>query len=307
MKILITGGAGFLGSYLCEYFIKLGHFVICVDNFISGDFLNISHLMDNARFSFIEADICNNLDVECDYIFNLACPASPVIYQNNPIFTFKTNVFGSINLLELAKRNNARIFQASTSEIYGNPGVHPQPESYFGNVNSIGVRGCYNEGKRSAETLFYDFFRQFKVDIRVARIFNTYGPRMSSVDGRIISNFICQALKGDDVTVYGDGSHTRSFAFVDDIVDGIVKLMESDFCYPVNLGNPEEFSINEIADIIIKKTNSNSNIVYKELPEDDPLRRKPDISLAKKIIDWEPKISFNNGLDKTIECFRKRF
>ncbi len=305
MKVcLVTGGAGFIGSHLCEKLLNKGHYVICVDNFFTGRKKNILNLMENKNFEIIRHDIIDELLVECDWIFNFACPASPVHYQYNPIKTIKTNVLGSLNMLGLAKRVKARIMQASTSEVYGDPTVHPQKENYWGNVNPIGIRSCYDEGKRVAETLFMDYHRQNKVDIKIIRIFNTYGPRMLENDGRVVSNFIVQALRGENITVYGEGKQTRSFCYVDDLVDGIVKMMEvENFTGPVNLGNPNEFEIIELAKIIIEMTNSKSKIVFKELPSDDPKQRKPDIKLAKEKLGWEPKINLREGLEKTIEYF----
>ena len=304
-RILITGGAGFIGSYLCERLLNQGNEVLCVDNFFTGDKRNIAHLLDNPCFEVIRHDITFPLYVEVDEIYNLACPASPVNYQKDPIQTTKTNVAGSINMLGLAKRLKIKILQASTSEVYGDPDVHPQPEGYRGNVNPIGPRACYDEGKRCAETLFFDYHRQLNLNIKVVRIFNTYGPHMKPDDGRVVSNFIIQALSNRDITIYGDGSQTRSFCYVDDMVDGIIKMMDSpdNFVGPVNLGNPNEFSILELAQIIIRLTNSNSKIVYKPLPEDDPIKRRPDISLAKRELQWEPTIQLEEGLKKTINWF----
>ncbi len=305
-RILITGGAGFLGSHLCERLLAEGHEVLCVDNFYTGRKTNIAHLISNPYFEIIRHDICFPLYVEVDEIYNLACPASPMHYQFDPVQTTKTSVHGSINMLGLAKRIKAKILQASTSEVYGDPAVHPQPETYWGNVNPIGLRSCYDEGKRCAETLFFDYHRQHKLRIKVARIFNTYGPRMHPNDGRVVSNFIIQALKGEDITVYGDGTQTRSFCYVDDLIDGLVKLMNSpdDFTGPVNFGNPEEFSILELAEIIVKMTDSKSKIVFKPLPNDDPKQRQPDISLAKEKLDWHPMTSLNEGLIKTIKYLK---
>lgn len=304
-RILVTGGAGFLGSHLCERLLKEGHEVICVDNFFTGTKRNIIHLLDNPYFEVIRHDITFPLYVEVDEIYNLACPASPVHYQFDPVQTTKTSVHGAINMLGLAKRLRIKILQASTSEVYGDPEVHPQPESYWGRVNPIGVRSCYDEGKRCAETLFFDYHRQHKLKIKVARIFNTYGPRMHPNDGRVVSNFIVQALKNEDITVYGDGTQTRSFCYVDDLIEGLYRLMNSrdDFTGPVNIGNPEEFTILELAQKIIELTNSKSKIIFKELPQDDPKQRKPDITLAKKVLQWEPKIKLEDGLKKTIEYF----
>ncbi len=305
-RVLITGGAGFLGSFLCEKLLSKGYEVLCVDNFFTGRKKNIIHLLRNSNFELIRHDIVFPLFLEVDEVYNLACPASPIHYQYNAIKTIKTNVVGTLNMLGLAKRVKARILQASTSEIYGNPTEHPQKESYWGNVNSIGIRSCYDEGKRVAETLMMDYHRQNKVDIRIIRIFNTYGPRMNKNDGRVVSNFIVQAITNQDITVYGDGSQTRSFCYVDDLIEGMVKMMENDsnFIGPVNLGNPEEYTILELANIIIKLTKSKSKIVFNPLPKDDPIRRKPDISLAKKKLNWTPKVSLEEGLLKTIEYFR---
>jgi UDP-glucuronate decarboxylase len=305
-RILVTGGAGFIGSHLCERLLELGHEVLCVDNFYTGRRANIVHLLDNPYFEVMRHDICFPLYVEVDEIYNLACPASPVYYQLDPVQTIKTAVHGAINMLGLAKRLKIKILQASTSEVYGDPTVHPQPETYWGNVNPIGIRSCYDEGKRCAETLFFDYYRQHKIRIKIARIFNTYGPRMHPNDGRVISNFIMQALRGDDITVYGNGSQTRSFCYIDDMIDGIIKLMDSsdDFTGPVNLGNPQEFSILELAKKIRLLTGSNSKIVFRSLPQDDPTQRRPDISLAKNKLGWEPKTPLDEGLRKTIDYFR---
>lgn len=304
-RIAITGGAGFLGSHLCDKLIQEGNDVICIDNLFTGDKDNIRHLMDNPYFEFIRHDITEPLYVEVDQIYNLACPASPIHYQYNPIKTAKTSVIGALNCLGLAKRCNARILQASTSEVYGDPEIHPQQESYRGCVNPIGIRSCYDEGKRMAETLFFDYYRQHKVDIKIIRIFNTYGPRMSINDGRVVSNFIVQALKGEDITIYGDGTQTRSFCFADDLIDGMIKMMNSEdgFTGPVNLGNPEEFTILQLAECIIKLTKSKSRIVFKPLPQDDPRQRKPDITLAKSKLGWMPQISLEKGLVRTIQYF----
>lgn len=306
-RILVTGGAGFIGSHLCERLLNEGNEVICVDNFYTGRKENIIHLMNNPYFEVIRHDITFPLYVEVDEIYNLACPASPIHYQFDPVQTVKTCVHGAINMLGLAKRLKIKILQASTSEVYGDPEVHPQPESYWGNVNPIGVRACYDEGKRCAETLFFAYYRQYNLDIKVVRIFNTYGPRMLLNDGRVVSNFIVQALKNEPITIYGDGSQTRSFCYVDDLIDGLIKMMntEKGFTGPVNLGNPEEISILELAKKIIELTNSKSEIVYKPLPEDDPKRRKPDISLAKSKLNWEPKVKLEDGLKKTIDYFKK--
>jgi UDP-glucuronate decarboxylase len=305
-RILITGGAGFLGSHLCERLLDDKHEVLCVDNFYTGRKANIAHLMENPYFEVMRHDICFPLYAEVDEIYNLACPASPVHYQFDPVQTTKTSVHGSINMLGLAKRIKAKILQASTSEVYGDPEIHPQIESYNGNVNPIGPRSCYDEGKRCAETLFFDYYRQHNLRIKVARIFNTYGPRMHPNDGRVVSNFIMQALGGEDITVYGDGSQTRSFCYVDDLIDGLIKLMNSpdDFTGPVNLGNPEEFSILELAKMTIEQTRSKSKIDFKPLPQDDPTQRNPDISLAGKILKWEPNEVLDKGLKKTIAYFK---
>ena len=306
-RILVTGGAGFIGSHLCERLLNEGNEVICVDNFFTGSKQNIIHLIDNPYFEIIRHDITFPLYVEVDEIYNLACPASPVYYSFDPIQTTKTSVMGAINMLGLAKRLKIKVLQASTSEVYGDPEVHPQPEGYRGNVNPIGPRACYDEGKRCAETLFFDYYRQLKIKIKVIRIFNTYGPKMQPDDGRVISNFIVQALKNKDITIYGDGSQTRSFCYVDDLVEGIIKMMNSreDFVGPVNLGNPMEFSILGLAKKIIKLTDSKSKIIYKPLPEDDPKQRQPNINLAKKELNWEPKIQLEEGLKKTISYFEK--
>ncbi|MDP2753101.1 MAG: SDR family oxidoreductase [Nitrospirota bacterium] len=306
-RILITGGAGFLGSHLCERLLNEGHEVLCIDNFYTGRRANIAHLVNNPYFEIVRHDICFPLYVEVDEIYNLACPASPIHYQFDPVQTTKTSVHGSINMLGLAKRLKIKILQASTSEVYGDPVVHPQPESYWGNVNPIGLRSCYDEGKRCAETLFFDYHRQHKLRIKVARIFNTYGSRMHPNDGRVVSNFIMQALKGEGITVYGDGSQTRSFCYVDDMIDGLIKLMNSpdDFTGPVNLGNPHEFSVLELAQEVIKRTGSKSNIVFQPLPPDDPTQRQPDITLAKERLNWQPSIPLNEGLKKTIKYFKK--
>jgi UDP-glucuronate decarboxylase len=305
-RILVTGGAGFIGSHLCERLLDLGNEVICLDNFFTGSKLNITHLLDNHCFEVIRHDITMPVYIEVDEIYNLACPASPVHYQYNGIKTIKTSVMGAINTLGLAKRTKSKVMLASTSEIYGDPEVHPQPESYWGNVNTLGPRACYDEGKRCAETLFMNYHVQNKVKIKIARIFNTYGPKMNSNDGRVVSNFIVQALKGADLTIFGDGSHTRSFQYVDDLVEGLIKLMATpdSFTGPVNLGNPVEVSVGELARIIIKMIHSKSKITYLPLPADDPKQRKPDIALAKKELNWEPFIGLEEGLRKTIEYFR---
>ena len=304
-RILVTGGAGFLGSHLCERLLHEGNEVYCLDNLFTGRKENIVHLLSNPYFEFIRHDVINPFLIEVDEIYNLACPASPIHYQYNPIKTIKTSVMGAINMLGLAKRVKAKILQASTSEVYGNPEVHPQPESYWGNVNPIGERSCYDEGKRAAETLFRDYNYQNNVEIKIVRIFNTYGPRMHPNDGRVVSNFINQALRGEDITVYGKGEQTRSFQYVDDLIEGFIRTMATpeSFKGPVNLGNPDEFKIIELAEKVIEKTNSKSKIVFKPLPSDDPLMRKPDISLAKKELNWEPNVKLDKGLDKTIHYF----
>ncbi len=306
-RILITGGAGFLGSHLSERLLKEGHEVICLDNFYTGRRSNVINLISNPMFEILRHDICFPLYVEVDEIYNLACPASPIHYQFDPVQTTKTSVHGAINVLGLAKRVKAKIFQASTSEVYGDPLVHPQPESYWGNVNPVGFRSCYDEGKRCAETLFFDYYRQHKLRIKVARIFNTYGPNMHPDDGRVVSNFIMQALQGKSLTVYGDGSQTRSFCYVDDLIDGFIKLMGSSdtLTGPVNLGNPDEFTILELAEKVIKLTKSKSRIIRKTLPEDDPTQRQPDIKLAKKVLKWKPTVKLEDGLKETITYFRK--
>jgi UDP-glucuronate decarboxylase len=304
-RSLVTGGAGFIGSHLCERLLTKGHEVICLDNLFSSEKQNIEHLLDNKHFEFIRHDITDQIFLEVDEIYNLACPASPVHYQYNPVKTTKTSVMGAINMLGLAKRVRARILHASTSEVYGDPKVHPQKEDYWGHVNCIGPRSCYDEGKRVAETLMFDYNRQNNVDVRVIRIFNTYGPRMHPNDGRVVSNFIVQALKNKDITVYGKGQQTRSFCYVDDLINGIMLMMnKNDFTGPVNLGNPNEFTILELAEKVIKLTDSKSKIIYKPLPQDDPTQRQPDISLAKKQLKWEPKIQLEEGLKKTIEYFK---
>ncbi|WP_374301822.1 UDP-glucuronic acid decarboxylase family protein [Paracoccus sp. (in: a-proteobacteria)] len=303
-RILVTGGAGFLGSFLCERLLAEGHDVLCVDNFFTGSRDNVLHLLDDPRFELLRHDVTFPLYVEIDEIFNLACPASPIHYQFDPVQTVKTNVHGAINMLGLAKRTRARIFQASTSEVYGDPMVHPQPETYRGSVNPVGPRACYDEGKRCAETLFFDYHRQYGVDIRVARIFNTYGPRMHSNDGRVVSNFIVQALRGDPVTLYGDGSQTRSFCYVEDLIEGIVRLMQShDATGPINLGNPAEFTIRQLAELVIEMTGSSSRIEYRPLPQDDPLQRKPDIARAQAELGWQPRIALREGIARTIAHF----
>ncbi|EKD30747.1 MAG: hypothetical protein ACD_77C00477G0015 [uncultured bacterium] len=306
-RILITGGAGFIGSHLCDRLIKEGNDVVCLDNFFTGSKENVIHLIGHPHFELVRHDVTQPYYAEVDQIYNLACPASPVHYQYNPIKTVKTSVMGAINMLGLAKRINAKILQASTSEIYGDPSVHPQPESYWGNVNTIGLRSCYDEGKRCAETLFMDYHRQNSVKIKIIRIFNTYGPKMHPHDGRVVSNFIVQSLKGEDITLYGGGSQTRSFQYIDDLVEAMIRVMnntDDNFIGPVNIGNPNEFTIKELANKIIALTGTKSKIVHKDLPSDDPKQRQPDITLARKIIDWEPKIQIEAGLIKTIEYFR---
>ncbi len=305
-QILVTGGAGFIGSHLCERLLKDGNNVICMDNYFTGRKQNIIHLLDNPYFELVRHDVTFPYYVEVDEIYNLACPASPIHYQFDPVSTTKTSVIGAINMLGLAKRTKARILQASTSEVYGDPVVHPQEESYWGNVNPIGIRSCYDEGKRCAETLFMDYHRQNKVDIKIIRIFNTYGPRMRPDDGRVVSNFIVQALKGEDITIYGDGKQTRSFQYVDDLIEGMVRMMASEnFTGPVNLGNPREFTMIELAEVVLKMTNSKSKIIFTPLPADDPKQRKPNISLAKeKLNGWEPNIRLEEGLVETIKYFK---
>ena len=304
-RFLITGGAGFIGSHLCEQLLARGHDVLCVDNFYTGARANVRHLLADTRFELMRHDICFPLYVEVDQIYNLACPASPIHYQFDPVQTTKTSVHGAINMLGLAKRVKAKILQASTSEIYGDPAVHPQTEEYWGNVNPIGPRSCYDEGKRCAETLFFDYFRQHKLKIKVARIFNTYGPRMHPNDGRVISNFVMQALQSNDITIYGDGYQTRSFCYVDDLVDGLIRLMESpdDVSGPINLGNPSEFTIRELAEVIIDLTGSASKIEHRALPIDDPRQRKPDIRKALELLNWQPRLPLREGLVKTIAYF----
>lgn len=304
-KVLVTGGAGFLGSHLCDQLVGLGHDVICLDNLFTGSKGNIAHLLSRPNFEFIRHDVTLPIYLEVDQIFNLACPASPVHYQRDPVQTIKTNVHGAINMLGLAKRTNARIFQASTSEVYGDPEHSPQEEGYWGRVNPIGIRSCYDEGKRCAETLFFDYHRQHGVDIKVARIFNTYGPRMHPSDGRVVSNFIVQALTGNPLTIYGSGVQTRSFCFVSDLIGGFLKLMDSnpDITGPVNLGNPTEFTMVSLAEMILELTGSASKLVFKELPADDPKQRRPDITIAKETIDWQPSIALVDGLKVTIEYF----
>ncbi len=307
MRILITGGAGFLGSHLCDKLLAAGHEIVCLDNLFTGSKDNIAHLLNHPKFEFVRHDVIDPFKYEVDQIYNLACPASPPHYQYNPIKTTKTSVMGAINCLGLAKRVKARVFQASTSEVYGDPAVHPQPESYWGNVNPIGRRSCYDEGKRVAETLFFDYHRENKVDIRIVRIFNTYGPRMHPNDGRVVSNFIVQALKGENLTIYGDGQQTRSFCYVDDLLEGFVRLMDQTATVgPVNLGNPGEFTMLELAANVLKLTKSKSKIVHMPLPADDPKQRRPDITLAKKYLKWEPKVPLAEGLKKTIAYFKAK-
>jgi UDP-glucuronate decarboxylase len=307
MRILVTGGSGFLGSHLSEKLVKAKHDVICLDNFYTGNRQNVQHLLDYPNFELVRHDVTFPYYAEVDRIYNLACPASPVHYQANPVQTTKTSVHGAINMLGLAKRTGARILQASTSEVYGDPEVHPQTEDYWGRVNPIGIRACYDEGKRCAETLFFDYHRQNNVEIRVVRIFNTYGPRMQPNDGRVVSNFIVQALNGQNITIYGDGNQTRSFCFVDDLIEGLVRFMElgENFPGPINMGNPTEFTILELAQSVIRLTNSNSKVVFKALPQDDPMQRKPDIELARTKLGWEPKIQLEEGLIRSIEYFSK--
>ncbi|GAA5496679.1 UDP-glucose 4-epimerase [Rubritalea halochordaticola] len=305
MRVLVTGGAGFLGSHLCDRLIEQGHEVICMDNYFTGSKSNVAHLFGNPNFELLRHDVIDPFKVEVDQIYNLACPASPPHYQHNPIKTTKTSVMGAINSLGLAKRVGARVFQASTSEVYGDPEVHPQPESYWGKVNPIGIRSCYDEGKRVAETLFFDYHRQNNVDIRIVRIFNTYGPRMNPDDGRVVSNFIVQALRGQDITIYGDGTQTRSFCYVDDLIEGFLRLMNQDEVVgPINIGNPGEFTMLELAEKVIAKVGGKTKLSFHPLPGDDPKQRKPDITLAQKHLDWQPTISLDEGLDRTIEYFR---
>jgi UDP-glucuronate decarboxylase len=305
-RILVTGGAGFLGSHLCERLLELGHSVLCVDNFFTGTKANVAHLMSNTEFEVLRHDVTFPLYVEVDEIYNLACPASPIHYQFDPVQTTKTSVHGAINMLGLAKRVRAKILQASTSEVYGDPQVHPQSEDYWGHVNPIGSRSCYDEGKRCAETLFFDYHRQHGLRIKVARIFNTYGPRMHPNDGRVVSNFIMQALHGEPITINGEGNQTRSFCYVDDLIEGLLKLMDTqdDFTGPVNLGNPSEYAVRELAETVLRLTNSKSQIELKPLPEDDPMQRKPDIKIAEKVLGWQPSIPLEAGLVKTIDYFR---
>jgi UDP-glucuronate decarboxylase len=305
-RVLVTGGAGFLGSHLCDRLLAEGHDVLCVDNFFTGTRENIAHLIGNPYFELLRHDVTFPLFVEVDEIYNLACPASPIHYQHDPVQTTKTSVHGAINMLGLAKRLRCKILQASTSEVYGNPDVHPQPESYWGHVNPVGIRSCYDEGKRCAETLFFDYHRQHKLNIKVARIFNTYGPRMHQSDGRVVSNFIVQALTGRPITIYGDGAQTRAFCYVDDLIEALVRLMNSpeDITGPINIGNPSEFTIRALADKAIAMTGSKSNLIFEPLPADDPMQRRPDISLAKNLLGWEPGIDLDHGLEKTIAYFR---
>lgn len=305
-KVLVTGGAGFLGSHLCERLVEQGHDVLCVDNYFTGSRGNIAHLIGNPRFEVMRHDVTFPLYVEVDQIYNLACPASPIHYQFDPVQTTKTSVHGAINMLGLAKRVKAKILQASTSEVYGDPEIHPQVESYWGHVNPIGLRSCYDEGKRCAETLFFDYWRQHGLRIKVVRIFNTYGPRMHPNDGRVVSNFIVQALAGNDITIYGDGSQTRSFCYVDDLIEAMIRTMNTpnDFTGPINIGNPREFTIRQLAEQVIAMTGSRSRLVFAPLPSDDPRQRQPDISLARSVLGWEPTIHLNHGLEKTIDYFR---
>jgi len=305
-KILITGGAGFIGSHLCKKLLDDNNEIICLDNFFTGSKENIKPFLNNKNFKLLEIDVTKKIDIEIDEIYNLACPASPVHYQFNPIETIKTSILGIINMLELAKKQNAKILQASTSEIYGDPLVHPQKEDYSGNVNPIGARSCYDEGKRCAETLMMDYHRQKNIDTKIVRIFNTYGPNMQLNDGRVVSNFIVQALKNQDITIYGNGLQTRSFCYVDDLINGLIKTMNNNYNYPINLGNPQEFKILDFAKLIIELTNSNSKIIFKDLPQDDPKKRKPDITLAKKELGWEPRIDVIVGIKKTIEYFKNK-
>lgn len=307
-RVLVTGGAGFLGSHLCDRLIADGHEVICLDNFFTGKKRNIAHLLSNPNFEIMRHDVIQPIYAEVDWIFNFACPASPVHYQRDPVRTIKTNVMGALNSLGCAKQNQARVLQASTSEVYGDPKVHPQPETYRGAVNPIGIRACYDEGKRTAETLFFDYHRQHGLDIRVVRIFNTYGPRMTANDGRVVSNFIVQALSGDDITVYGDGSQTRSFCYVDDLIDGIVRMMNTEnFTGPVNLGNPGEFTMLELAELVLKLTGSKSKIIHQPLPQDDPTQRCPVIDLAREKLGWQPTVKLEDGLKFTIDYFKRNF
>ncbi|WP_315700752.1 MULTISPECIES: UDP-glucuronic acid decarboxylase family protein [unclassified Bradyrhizobium] len=306
-RVLVTGGAGFLGSHLCERLLDRGDDVLCVDNYFTGRRANIAHLIGNPYFEVMRHDVTFPLYVEVDQIYNLACPASPVHYQFDPVQTTKTSVHGAINMLGLAKRVKAKILQASTSEVYGDPEIHPQPESYWGRVNPIGIRSCYDEGKRCAETLFFDYWRQHGLRIKVVRIFNTYGPRMHPNDGRVVSNFIVQALRGEDITIYGDGNQTRSFCYVDDLIEGMIQTMDTpdDFTGPINIGNPNEFTIRELAERVIALTGSRSSLIFKPLPADDPRQRQPDISLARTVLDWMPRVQLDEGLQKTIADFRR--
>jgi UDP-glucuronate decarboxylase len=308
MRIVIAGGAGFLGSHLVDRIMQEDHHVLVIDNLYTGKFENISHHLDKPNFKFLQHDITDPVYVEADQIYNLACPASPVHYQKHPVQTIKTSVMGSINMLEVAKENNARIFQASTSEVYGDPEVSPQNENYLGNVNPIGIRACYDEGKRASETLFFDYHREYGIDIKVARIFNTYGPRMDLEDGRVVSNFIVQALRGSPITIYGNGEQTRSFCYVDDLVDGFLSLMNQDrnFTGPINLGNPREFNMIQLAKMVIEMTSSKSELIFQPLPQDDPKQRKPDIGLANSILNWNPSVALEDGLLRTIVDFRNR-
>jgi UDP-glucuronate decarboxylase len=306
LRILVTGGAGFLGSHLCQALVARGEQVVCLDNFYTGNKVNVNHLLNEPNFELLHHDVTSPLQIEVDQIYNFACPASPIHYQKDPVRTMKTSVLGAMNMLELAKKNNARIMQASTSEVYGDPEVHPQDEDYWGRVNPIGIRSCYDEGKRCVETLFFDYWRQYATEIKVVRIFNTYGPKMHPKDGRVVSNFIVQALSNQNITIYGSGGQTRSFCYVDDLIGGIVKFMDSDpkFIGPMNLGNPVEFTISELANQIVKLTGSKSKIVYEPLPEDDPKQRQPNINLATSALEWEPKTQLEEGLLKTIDYFR---
>lgn len=307
-RILVTGGAGFLGSNLCDRLVERGDYVICMDNLFTGSKDNIAHLLDNPSFEFIRHDVCNPYDIECEEIYNLACPASPPAYQADPIRTTEISIFGALNALRLAKRTGAKVFQASTSEVYGDPLVHPQPESYLGNVNPVGIRSCYDEGKRVAETLFMDFHREHSIKVKIVRIFNTYGPRMDPNDGRVVSNFIVQALQGQDLTIYGDGKQTRSFCYVDDLIEGFMRLMDSDdsITGPVNIGNPGEFTIKELAEMVLAKVNNGCDLINKPLPSDDPMQRQPDITLAKEKLGWEPKVKLEDGLNKAIDYFSEQ-
>ena len=308
-KVLVTGGAGFLGSHLCDRLMQDGHDVLCVDNFFTGSKTNISHLMGKTHFELMRHDVTFPLYVEVNQIFNLACPASPVFYQQDPVQTTKTSVHGAINMLGLAKRVRAKILQASTSEVYGDPEVHPQPETYWGKVNPIGIRSCYDEGKRCAETLFFDYWRQHQLQIKVVRIFNTYGPRMQPNDGRVVSNFIMQALRNEDITIYGNGEQTRSFCYVTDLIEAMVRTMNTgpDFTGPVNIGNPVEFTMIELAELVLRLTGSKSKLIFKDLPQDDPKQRKPDIQIATNKLDWAPKVSLNDGLLETVNFFQKNY